>query len=147
MIVSYIEVCLQEFLFAFYFHIRASFGIYIHLTYFVAWITLKWGRLTCFVDSVSLNFGFLRQFVTFMGKNCICFFTPFVPFIVLNARFQWKNPFEKQPSLGQDVWEDPMLVGGLVWSAMIKSIFVNFSAQGGWFCVEILVSKWLFWVQ
>ena len=46
MIISYIKFCLQKLVFAFYFHIWASFGIScIHLIDFVAWITLEWGTL------------------------------------------------------------------------------------------------------
>ena len=79
-------------------------------------------------------------------KFFINIFAPFVTFIVLKttvliSRFQRKNRFEKRTTLGWDIWEKPLLAGGLVWHAMSKNIFVNISAQGGSFFKPIFALK------
>ena len=81
-----------------------------------------------------------------MDRILNIFMVPFVPFIVLKttvsiSRFQRKNRFEKRPTLGWDIWENPFLAGGLVWCAVLKYIFANISAQSGSFFKPIFALK------
>ena len=72
-------------------------------------------RSTCwFSCRVFPQFLVLRQFFMFMGKIFIFFYS-------VCTLYCTQNPFEKWPSLGEDIWENPILVGGLVWSAMLKN--------------------------
>ena len=81
-----------------------------------------------------------------MAKICHFFPAQNVTFMLLKttvkiSRFQRKNRFKKRPTLGRDIREKPILAGGLVWHALLKNIFVNISAQGGWFFKPIFALK------
>ena len=52
-----------------------------------------------------------------------------------------ENRFEKQPTIGRGIWENPLMAGGLVWRAMFKNIFANILAHAGPFFKPIFALK------